>query len=368
MSRRGENIYKRADGRYEGRYIRARAPNGRAVYGYIYGTRYTEVKLKLAEKRTQYAALLRDPIRPTPRMCAWAAQWKTELASCGLKGSTLRKYEQMLENHILPAFGKMEIGRIDRRALLDFADRLRSKGLSDTSIRNVLQLTNRLLKDAVSRGILSQMPDLKNLMPPVPENEYSILSEAELGRLTAFAGEQDLPVLLCLLTGLRVGEICGLRWMDFDGYHRTLTVRQTVQRLKVREVGRKTDLVAGRPKTPASCRIIPLPEPMAQKLEAYQKQDALPEDYIFGERKKPMDPRTLQRRFQRLLRRAGIPPVCFHCLRHTFTTRIIELGTDVKTVSALLGHSSVRTTLDIYTHCRMKSKRKAIEKLAKKII
>ena len=368
MSKHGENIYKRADGRYEGRYIRGRKPDGKAIYGYIYGSKYAEVKKQLTEKRMQYQDFLRDPVPQTPRMRVWAKEWRGDTCSRKLKPSTLQKYDQMLNQHILPYFGMIEIGRIDRQMLLDFVDWLKEKGLADKSIQNILQLMRELLRKAADHDLLRQVPEMKFLLPPAPEYEILVLSQNEENKLMHCAEEKDLAVQLCLYTGLRIGEVCGLQWQDIDEYHQTMTIRRTVLRLNVKEEDHKTALVINAPKTASSFRTIPLPDQLIEKLLMIRNDLFKPEDFIFGKKDKPADPRNIQRRFQRLLQRAELPPIRFHNLRHTFTTRMLELGTDVKTVSAILGHSSVKTTIEIYAHSQMETKRKAIDLLAEQFV
>ncbi len=367
MSKRGENIYKRKDGRYEGRFIRGRKPSGQAIYGYIYGSKYIEVKQKLIEKRTQYQELMQDSFPQMPRMSVWVREWWKDLRFRNLKMSTLQKYEQMLNHHILPYFGMVEISRIDRQMLLNFVSLLKEKGLADQSILNILQLMREILKNAVDHSMLHKIPKMECLLPSIQRHEILVLSLDEERKLLHSAEEKDLAILICLYTGIRIGEVCGLQWRDFDEYHRIMMVRQTVQRLNAQWEGHKTALVVNAPKTASSFRTIPIPDQLMEKLLMIRDDLFKPEDFIFGKKNKPADPRTIQRQFQRLLQRAELPPIRFHNLRHTFTTRMLELGTDVKTVSTILGHSSVRTTMEIYAHSQMETKQKAIDLLAKQL-
>ena len=158
--------------------------------------------------------------------------------------------------------------------------------------------------------------------------------------------------MLSLYTGMRLGEVCGLKWSDIDWEKRTITIRRTVQRVSSVEncAGKRTLLMIGAPKSKHSHRVLPIPEFVLVLLrKAFQVMDT--EDaYIFGEADRAAEPRTMQRRFWRKMTALGFSGVHFHTLRHSFATRLMELGIDIQTVSALLGHQSAKTTLEFYGH------------------
>ena len=185
---------------------------------------------------------------------------------------------------------------------------------------------------------------------------------------------EDLTALFAMYTGLRLGEICGLRWSDINWENGTATVCRTVQRLKRMDTdkwlkcgGAKTYLMIGSPKSSSSCRTIPIPTFLLKRLEIQKKQRSavqLTTGYIFGTGMRAADPRTIQRRFAGVVRRLEIPDAHFHTLRHSYATRLLEMGVDVKTVSQLLGHSSAKTTLDCYAHSLLDQQRSAVAKLS----
>jgi len=181
----------------------------------------------------------------------------------------------------------------------------------------------------------------------------------------AITEKEDLPALVSLYTGLRLGEVCALKWSDIDWERRTLTVRRTVQRVaQMGEAGRsKTLLAIGTPKSRSSHRVLPVPDFLLDKLRALLAQQRAAE-YVFSATAHAAEPRTVQRRFKRLLRKLGIEGAHFHTLRHSFATRLLELGVDIKTLSLLLGHGSARTTLDFYAHSLVEQQRLAMERLA----
>ena len=364
MSRRGENIYKRTDGRYEGRYIIGRREDGKAKYGYLYSRQYSDIKRKMAEMRLLYTAEDRQCRPATPTFRAWAAEWENSPAYQRLKLSTRQKYSQNLKKRLIPFFGAIQIGDIDGKMLQEFADRMTAEGLAASTVREMIQLLKTLLREAARRQILPRIPECRLMLADARPREKEILSREEQRKLQQYAGEEDLPVIVSLYTGLRLGEICALQWSDIDRDHQTLTVSRTVQRLYAPDGETKTALVVGPPKTQTSLRTIPLPENLLQALEQ-RAGDGRPRGYIFGNGTQPADPRRIQNGFHRLLKRAGLPPMGFHSLRHTFTTRLLEMGEDLKTISSLLGHSNVTTTMNIYAHSRMETKRSAVRRLMK---
>jgi integrase len=179
----------------------------------------------------------------------------------------------------------------------------------------------------------------------------------------------DLAALVSLYTGLRIGEICGLKWADIDWEKGTITVRRTVQRLKRRntETGGKTLLMVGSPKSYTSHRTIPVPAAILIKLKAMYESTIgrnASNGFVFSATTQAAEPRTIQRRFERVMAKLGITGAHFHTLRHCSATRLLEIGVDIKTVSALLGHGSSKTTLDFYAHSQLSQQRKAIDHLA----
>ena len=180
--------------------------------------------------------------------------------------------------------------------------------------------------------------------------------------------QNNLPVLLSLYTGMRLGEVCALKWQDIDWKKRTVAVRRTAQRVAhaLPSAHESTFLMVGTPKSRRSRRVLPIPDFLISKLrEAFFAAGSLsPETFIFGNGARAAEPRTLQRRFSRLLHSVGLTGVHFHTLRHSFATRLMELGVDIQTISALLGHESARTTLDFYGHSLTEQQIRAASLLA----
>lgn len=193
------------------------------------------------------------------------------------------------------------------------------------------------------------------------------MSRSEQERLRSAATQQnDLPALLSLYTGMRLGEVCALKWSDIDWEKKTVTVRRTAQRTASVENrdGKRTLLIIGSPKSRRSHRVLPIPEFVLTLLKsAFQTADA-GDAFIFGKANRAAEPRIVQRRFQRLMKALGLSGVHFHTLRHSFATRLMELGIDIQTISALLGHQSAKTTLDFYGHSLSERQRYAASLIA----
>ena len=206
-------------------------------------------------------------------------------------------------------------------------------------------------------------PCRKIKLQPTEAPAQRVLSVKEQESLRKGASDADLPTLLGLYAGMRLGEVCALKWEDIDWDKGAVTVCRTAQRLRHSGADTKTMVMIGTPKSRKSHRTIPLPNFIMKLLTQYRA--ACPaSDYIFGQQGRPAEARTIQRRLQRLARRIGISGIHFHTLRHSFATRLMELGADVKTVGELLGHGSAKTTLDIYAHSLLEQRRSAVNKLA----
>ena len=236
--------------------------------------------------------------------------------------------------------------------------------LSESIGKSVYCVLNQILKYASEKYALRLMP-LKRQIPYMPKRTVETFSRKEQSELFAVLyQERDVfktAILLCLYTGLRLGELCALKWEDIDMENQLIAVRRTVQRLYVEGHMTKTVLLETAPKSASSRREIPLPSAVFALLKALQEENK--KEYVFGG-DKPVEPRTMQNHFKRILKKAGLSDKNFHTLRHTFSTNCIEGGTDVKSLSELLGHSDVQITLNRYVHPSMDTKRRHLDALA----
>lgn len=361
MCRHGENIYRRKDGRYEGRYVVGRSATGRTRFGYVYGRTYGEVRTKLTQRKAEQMAAAETLPHSGITLRRWMNQLITGEHYAHLKPSSREVYCTIFTRHIEPALGYVDIARITPEDVLEFTALLNRKKLAHSTTVSVLRLLSSLLRAAQEEGLIRRNPCRKMTLPKQPRAEQRVLSAGEQKRVKSAAqAAGNLSALLAMYTGMRLGEICALQWQDVNWQQRTVTVRRTAQR--IRRSGGGTAVMVGTPKTLKSRRVIPLPAFLLEMLRAHLARSQ--SSYIFGQADRPADPRTIQRHFERLIRQLGLQGVHFHTLRHTFATRMLELGTDVKTVSVLLGHASTRFTLDVYAHSLIEHQRAAMERLA----
>ena len=289
------------------------------------------------------------------------------LLQTDVKLSTRERYRFMLERHILPHLGGIPVSRLTAKELSSFLlwmkqhGRLHSGGgLSAKTVRDLAVLIKTLLRFA-QREYHCVCDALNAKLPACTQKKIDVFSETELAALgkALFPSKRiSLAVMLALHAGLRVGEVCALRVSDIDFLAGTLHVCRSVQRITLHGVSR---LLVQRPKSDSSERIIPLHPELLLLLKRVSAK--LPPDaYLMTDREdRPMDPRTCQYQFTVLLRRCGIRHRGFHALRHTFATRCVEAGADIKSVSELLGHADIKTTLKLYVHPSMESKRRCIQ-------
>ena len=364
LPRYGENIYRRKDGRWEGRYIAMRLPDGRAKYKSVYGKTHDIVKKK---QLAAIQALAKEPAAACDlTVKELFAQY---LAQADVKPSTRERYRFMIERHILPRLGQTPVSKLTAKGLSDFLRHLKNHGrldgkggLSAKTVRDVAVLIKSLLRFAQAE--YHCVCDALNARLPVyTQKKIEVLSDTELavlGKALLPSKKISLAVMLALHAGLRVGEVCALRVCDIDYLAGTIQVCRSVQRITLNG---KSQLLVQRPKSDSSERIVPLhPELLLLLKKATAK---LPSDaYIMaGQIGQPMDPRTCQYQFTVLLKRCGIHHRGFHALRHTFATRCIENGADIKSISEMLGHADIKTTLKLYVHPSLESKRRCIQQI-----
>lgn len=365
LANTGDNIYRRKDKRWEGRFISGRKPDGRAKYTYVYGKTRTETKEKLEKRKllvtTQPTGSCRMRVK---ELFSWY------LARIDVKPSTRSRYKFQIENHILPHLGSVSVASLTANQLLSFLNQQRESGrldggrLSDKSVRDIGVLIKAALRAAVTEyhfycdALNVKLPKTKQRkIEPFTGTELQIIAKM----LMPAANYKDAGIILSANCGARLGEVCAAKVSDIDFVNGTFRIERAVQRIKQ---GEKTQLVIQTPKSESSVRTVPLP---ADALEYLQKAVAgLPQDaYILtGRTDKPMEPRTYQYYFESVLRRCCIRKRSYHTLRHTYATRCIEKGIDIKSVSEMLGHSDITTTLRLYVHPSMDSKKQAIQKIS----
>ena len=358
MPRTGENIYKRKDGRYEGRYIKGYDINGKAQLGYVYARTYTEAKDKLAQCRI---SVLNDikPIDSNMLLADWIGQWIESQKQIKLTTKTM--YYSHLKNHIEKNIGKIQLKKLNEDIIQAFVDYLTAR-YSPKSVHAIFSMLRLALSEAHRRRYIADIYSSIKL-PKVRQKEVRVLTVGEQKRLEKVIFESnnqyDIGILLCLYTGIRIGELCALKWENINLTDALIIINKTVQRVKSTDSKTKTSIHFDTPKSQSSSRVIPIPQFLVNILAKYKRDNG----YILRENGKFTDTRNISRRFKQLLKTANIGDMNYHCLRHTFSSRALELGFDAKTLSEILGHSSVTTTLNLYAHALPEHKRKEMEKL-----
>lgn len=359
MPKRGENIYKRKDSRWEGRYVRSRTPEGKPCYGYVYARTYREVKEKLKE------ALKNKPrtVPQTVNFATYCNKWLQQ-SSVAVKESTYVKYRSTVNKHIIPFFGYMKPGDIDSDRIADFIRCKLDEGLSPKTVRDTVTVFNSVVKYCQREDVY--VPHYTVVYPKEHREEMKILTPKEQISFVKYL-QKDMDsvkfgTLLALLTGMRIGEICALQWKHISSTEGTVSVYSTMQRLADVREGVGTRIVIDDAKTKTSNRIIPINSFTSELCEKMKVDDK--EAYVLTGKRKFMEPRTLQNKLKRYTEDCGLEGVHFHTLRHTFATRCVEVGFDIKTLSEILGHANSKITLDRYVHPSMELKRKQMEKLA----
>ena len=297
-----------------------------------------------------------------------AAAWK-EYKRPYVKQSTMAAYVLILENHILPTFG--EDNSLPEHSVQAFVLHKIESGLSTKSVKDILIVLKMVMKFGVKKEWMTYYEwDIK--YPPSSENKVlDVLSVTNhrkiLNHIQSHFTFMGLGIYISLSTGLRIGEICALKWSDINVTDGILTVNRTIERIYIIEGEKKhTELVINTPKTKNSCREIPMNKELLGMLKPLKK--VVNDDYyILTNDERPTEPRTYRNYYKRLMEKLDIPKLKYHGLRHSFATRCIEGGCDYKTVSVLLGHSNISTTLNLYVHPNMEQKKRCIDKVFKSL-
>ncbi len=361
--RTGENIYRRKDGRWEGRYKNGYKPDGTVKYSSLYGKTYSEVKAKLetikrAEKPPQKNVNI--------KLCDVALEW-LEMAKIEVKESTYALYSRLVESHILPHIGGLRLSQITSQCLTYFVNSLLTHGRCDgkgglapgtvQDICGVLGSILEYVKKEYNTNSALKLPTVKS-----PDKEMRVLSLDEQQALESYLfSNLDLIAIGCLLalyTGLRIGELCALRLSDFDLSLGTVKITKTMQRIKNFDPKgtTKTKIIIDTPKSRASIRVLPLPDFLLDIIKKRYYSASPCAYFLTGNVGRFVEPRTMEYRFNQITSLCNLKVINFHALRHTFATRLAERGADLKTLSELMGHSTSKITIQ-YLHSSEQQKR-----------
>ncbi len=295
-------------------------------------------------------------------------QW-LENKKMTVKPSTYNNYKRLLNDHIFADIGDKKYTALDKQYINDYILSLMDSGRKDGKGGLSVSMTRDIIKALRAIAKFAQLEyGLKNIcdgitVPKIKKPEAKTLSDGERRKLEKYLlSNQNLTnicIMLCLYTGLRIGELCGLQWKDIDFRRGCLTVCKTVQRISLGNG--KTVISIDTPKTDSSVRVVYIPLFIIEMLKKFRQK---PDIFVLSNRIKPTEPRTLQHKFKRILNNCKIGDISFHALRHTYATMCVEKQFDIKTLSELLGHSDVKITLNTYVHSSEKLKRKYVKRLA----
>lgn len=284
-----------------------------------------------------------------------------------VKRSTYSAYSLLIVNHLLPAFSGVHEMTEDLVQNLIFTKL--EQGLSRKSVKDILLVLKMILRFAARHGYMSHH-EMEVKFPTERERqEVEVLTRTDQKRIMDYIRTHltfmNLGIYICLCAGLRIGEICALVWDDIDLKSGVIKVSKTIQRIYVVEGGKKhTELITDTPKSRNSIREIPIPKELQQMLRPLKKI-VNGNSYVLTDSFRPTEPRTYRNHYNRLMKQLGMPKLKFHGLRHSFATRCIESRCDYKTVSVLLGHSDISTTLNLYVHPNLDQKKKCVEQMFK---
>ena len=368
MSKQTEKeIYFRKDGGLEGCYPKEQG-NERIEYGHVFGRTYEEAKYKLDQ-----AVDVSDKIETaTMKKFADLSEEWLQIQKPELKASSIAKYSNILHSYLIPKFGERDIRTISRNDAVLFSRELlahggvRANGLTPKTVNGTLSVLKSVFEYMrQEKGI--PVADISNISVRQPQKTMQILGRSEQQCLSRFLCSNPTPrnlgILLCLYTGMRIGEICALKWEDIYITEQCIRVHRTMQRIQISEKeGDKTKVVIQAPKSDCSNRKIPIPSGILPILISAQKNGKT--FLLTGLEERYVEPRNMENYFKSVVKTCQITNVNFHALRHTFATRCVELGFDVKSLSEILGHANVNITLNRYVHPSMDLKQKNMDMLS----
>lgn len=368
MPKRGENIVLRKDGRWEGRYF-SHMSNGQNKRHSVYGHTYYEVKKKLALKKSEQQQYSTTPEMNVKQLML---QW-LESKYGVVKTSSYNKYRNLIENHILPRIGHKKVNSLSTDTIrayftaeLSEGNCLTKKGISLSTAHDLcvvlksamkygegtIQHSNHLFSSVLNNSV-------KRTVQTLTAHDQKTLENFLLSELN----EKKLGILLSLHMGLRIGEICALKWDQISLDARTINIVSTMQRIQNPSgMTPKTQIEITEPKSKSSVRTIPISDSLLPLIQKFAPHD--PDCYVMtGSACHYIEPRNLEYAFQKYLKQCHLPKIHFHALRHTFATRCIEQNFDIKSLCEILGHSSIKITMDCYVHPTFSQKQLQMNRL-----
>lgn len=365
---KGEGMIRKKDGRWEGRIVVGHKDDDSPIFRYIYAKTQKELTEKMHRKFVEYEGVeLTSDSNMT--LGEWFDIWYEKYAKPTIRETTLMGYKKELENYVRPYLGDKTISFITSNDIqrlyttLSTNGRVRNKelygnGLGNTTIRKLHALLHKVMDDALNEHVIAKNPILGATPPKKVKTEMKVLNDEQLD-IFMEAINDDIAwhdfFYTELTTGLRRGEICGLKWSDFDEDEKCLNINRTISYIN-------GSLIINDTKTLSGTRKLYLPESTYELL--LEKKKTATCEWIFEDPyvpKEPVRPHIAYHRLKAILKKANLPDMRFHDLRHTFATHALSSGVDAKTLSNILGHTNASFTLDTYTHVTTDMQKKASE-------
>ena len=303
----------------------------------------------------------------------WIYTWLLEKKDY-IKESTYANYSNNIFNHIIPKLGNYYLNELNHKVIQDFLLELSKNGrkdntggLAEKTIKDITIIIKGSIKKGINEDKIKHIELTFNYPKDNKENKLYVLTKREQNKITNYVLEninsRNIGLLISLYSGIRIGELCALRWEDVDFKKNCLTINKTIQRVYIKDKNKNiSKVIITTPKTKNANREIPINKDF---LEILKKVKSDKKHYILTGNEKYIEPRTYRKYFNKVLDKLKIKHFNFHSLRHTFATNCISLGVDYKTVSELLGHANVNITLNLYVHPRYSQKKKCIDLVCK---
>lgn len=380
MPKKGENIYKRKDGRWEGRYIIDRTNSGKAIYKSVYAYSYLETKRKLIKLKYVYQQNIpQNALNLDKLMISTVSYEWLKIKKMQIKESSFVKYTNVVENYIVFYIGSLKLKKVTLYHIEIFISNLLKNGgkqkkpLSTKTIADIVSILKRIFQYAIKKYkiALCDLNDLK-IKLNINKQPIQVLSKSEYKRLIQYLlnnfNRINMGILLVLFTGIRIGELCALKYKNISIDETAIIILETLQRIQNKNpsITRKTKIIITSPKSSSSIRKIPIPLLLMNLIiKTYKTKNSF---ILTGTEQKFIEPRTIQNHFYKILKDIQIKKINFHSLRHTFATQCLLSGMDVKSLSEILGHANINVTLNKYVHPSFEEKKQFIDKLGQSLI